>query len=316
MAIPRSPRGALAAGFAGASVVAAVTLAYASLIEPRLLRERRFRVGVPGLPPALEGLRITHLTDFHVGMSGTHGPTLRRAVAQARAWEPELVALTGDFVHGGRWEPEADLFRGLARAAPTFAVLGNHDLIASPAAADRIAAKLEAQGVRVLRNEHRVVSVRCERDLVVVAVDDPSLDRDDLPAAMVGLPALPDPRRPAILLGHAPEIVDEAPPSRFALTLAGHTHGGQIRISPFSRRTPLDLPMIAGGLDSPYARGTHLVDGNPLYVNAGLGVSGIPLRFLAPPEVAFFTLTGQIDASRDEDDPDRFLIKESNGRRD
>lgn len=309
------PRGRnVAVALVWAIAVAGLLLGYAYAIEPRRLRERRFRLGVPGLPPALEGLRIAHLTDFHVGMSGTHRSTLRRAVAVALAWQPDLVALTGDFVHAGRWEPGADLFRGLAAAAPTFAVLGNHDLSASPAAADRIAGELAAQGVRVLRNEHRVVSVRGGVEVVVVAVEDPSLDHDDLPAAMVGLPATPEVERPAILLGHAPEIVDRAPPGRFAVTLAGHTHGGQIRISPFTRRTPLELPMIAGGLDSPYARGGHVVRGNPLYVNAGLGVSGIPFRFLSPPEVAFFTLTGEIDASRGGDDPERFLIKEPNGR--
>src|SRR3712207_7832445 len=54
----------------------------------------------------------------------------------------------------------------------------------------------------------------------------------------------------------------------------------QLRFSPFKRRTPLDVPMIAGGLDSPYARGSHVVNGNPLYVNSGLGVSGVPFRFL------------------------------------
>lgn len=310
--VPR--RRALLGGLGGVSVVAALVLGYAYAVEPRRLRERRFRLGVPGLLPSLEGLRIAHLTDFHVGMTGTHRPTLRRAVAAALAWEPELVALTGDFVHAGRWEAGADLFRELAAAAPTFAVLGNHDLSVSAAATDRIADKLDAQGVAVLRNEHRVVPIRDRAEVVVVAVDDPSLDHDDLPVAMLGLSSTPDAARPAILLGHAPEIADQAPPGRFVLTLAGHTHGGQIRMSPFTRRTPLDLPMIAGGLDSPYARGGHVVRGNPLYVNAGLGVSGIPFRFLAPPEVVFFTLTGGVDESRDTDDPERFLMKEPNDR--
>jgi predicted MPP superfamily phosphohydrolase len=196
----------------------------------------------------------------------------------------------------------------LARAVPTFAVLGNHDVLGSPAATEKIVAALRAQGVRVLRNEHRIVPVRNGRGhLVLVAVDDPSLGHDDLATAMVGLPAAADPARPTILLGHAPEIVDRAPPARFALTVAGHTHGGQLRFSPFKHRTPLELPMIAGGLDSPYARGTHVVHGNPLFVNSGLGVSGIPFRFLAPPQVACFTLDRGIDADKPPDDPARFL---------
>lgn len=290
------------------AAVGLATVAYAYAVEPRRLQRRRFRVGVAGLPTTLSGVRIAHLTDFHVGMTGTRRSTLRRAVDVAVSWRPDVVALTGDFVHDGRWEPGADLFAGLARVAPTFAVLGNHDHKQDPAATERIVSALREQGVEVLRNEHRIVTVgEAGAEIVVVAVDDPSLGHDDLAAAMAGLPAGPEQDRPAILLGHAPEIVDHAPPNRFALTLAGHTHGGQLRLSPFKRRTPLELPMIAGGLDSPYPRGTHLVNGNPLFVNSGLGVSGIPFRFLAPPQVACFTLEQGVDGKKPSDDPDRFL---------
>jgi len=144
----------------------------------------------------------------------------------------------------------------------------------------------------------------------VVAVDDPSHGRDDLATAMAGLPPEREAERPAILLGHAPDVVDRAPPGRFALTLAGHTHGGQLRSSPFKRRTPLDVSMAAGGLDSAYARGALVVNGNPLFVNSGLGVSGVPFRFLAPPQVACFTLTREVEASAAADDPNRFFLPE------
>lgn len=298
----------IAAGAAVAAGLAAVGYAYA--IEPRRLQQRRYRVGVAGLPPALRGVRIAHLTDFHVGMAGTRRSTLRRAVDVAVSWQPDIVALTGDFVHEGRWEPGAELFAGLTRIAPTFAVLGNHDHKQDAAATDRIVSALGDQGVVVLRNEHRVVPIgKRGGEVVLVAVDDPSQGRDDLAAAMAGLPAVPEPDRPTILLGHAPEIVDQAPPNRFALTLAGHTHGGQLRFSPFTFRTPLELPMIAGGLDSPYPRGVHVVNGNPLFVNSGLGVSGIPFRFLAPPQVACFTLERGVDLEKPGDEAERFLVE-------
>lgn len=296
---------------AGTAILLPATAAlfYSYAVEPRRLQQRHFRLGVSDLPPGLVGVSIAHLTDFHVGMANTHRPMLRRAIAVAAAWQPDIVVLTGDFVHAGRWEPGAALFADLARTAPTFAVLGNHDHRASPTATERIVAALRAQGVQVMGNEHRVVPLRNgSAELVLVAVDDPSQGRDDLAAAMAGLPAQPERDRPTVLLGHAPEIVDRAPASRFALTLAGHTHGGQLRFSPFKRRTPLDLPMIAGGLDSPYARGTHLVNGNPLFVNSGLGVSGVPFRFLAPPQVARFVLAAGVDESKEHDDPARYLI--------
>lgn len=294
------------AGTAVAVGLAAVGYAYA--IEPRRLQQRRYRVGVAELPSALSGVRIAHLTDFHVGMAGTRRSTLRRAVDVAASWQPDIVALTGDFVHDGRWEPGAELFAELTRIAPTFAVLGNHDHKQDPAATDQIVSALRDQGVVVLRNEHRVVEVgKTGGEIVLVAVDDPSQGRDDLPAAMDGLPPASETDRPAILLGHAPEIVDRAPPHRFALTLAGHTHGGQLRFSPFTIRTPLELPMIAGGLDSRYPRGAHVVNGNPLFVNSGLGVSGIPFRFLSPPQVVCFTLELGLDLAMPNDDPERFL---------
>lgn len=298
---------------AGAIGIILVLAAYAFAIEPRRLRTTAYRLGVPGLAPPLEGVTIAHLTDFHVGMAGTRRSTLRRAVALAIAAHPDLIALTGDFVHNGRWLPQAGLFNELADSAPTFAVLGNHDHAASPTATERVVAELRSQGAMVLRNEHAIVPLRGgAASIVVVAVDDPSQDRDNLSAAMVGLPASPDPDRPTILLGHAPDIVDRAPAGRFALTLAGHTHGGQIRSSPFKRRTPLDVSMVAGGLDSAYARGALVVNGNPLFVNAGLGVSGVPFRFLAPPQIVVFTLTGQIDQSKAADDPARHFQPESN----
>ncbi|MDP9366099.1 MAG: metallophosphoesterase [Chloroflexota bacterium] len=303
----------LFAAAAAAAAIAGVLLGYAYAIEPRRLQRRSYRVAVPDLPDELEGLTIAHLTDFHVGMTGTRRSTLRRALRLAADWRPDLVALTGDFVHDGRWLPGAALFRDMAATAPTFAVLGNHDHAATAAATEGIVAALRAQGVTVLRNEHRTVPVRGGRgEVVVVAVDDPSQGRDDLATAMVGLSSEVERRRPTLLLGHAPDVIDRAPPNRFALTLAGHTHGGQLRSSPFKRRTPLDVSMAAGGLDSAYARGTLVVNGNPLFVNSGLGLSGVPFRFLAPPQVARFTLTRLLSEHASADDPERFFLPDSN----
>ena len=273
-----------------AGVAACAMFVYAAFLEPRRLRAVAYTLLVPDLPPPLAGLRVAHLTDFHVGMRGTPPSVLRRAVSQAMAWRPDLALLTGDFVHGGRWLAEADLFRGLAETTPTFAVLGNHDGWGARRETEQIAAALEDSGVTVLRNRWRTVEIGDRGEVVLVGVDDPSLQRDDLALAMDGLPTNADPSRPTILLAHAPEIADRAPERRFALIVCGHTHGGQLRLSPVQHRTFLDFGMMAGGLVSPYARGAWVVRGNPLFVNSGLGLSGLPFRFLSPPEVALFTL--------------------------
>ena len=294
---------AVAAGIPAA--IALLTAVYVAAVEPRRVRIVRFRLRVADLPAALDGVRIVHLTDFHLGMAGTRGSTLRRAVAAAVAARPDLIALTGDFVDARVWEWSGDQFAPLARAAPALAVLGKHDRLASAAATERIVAHLTGQGVRVLRHEHVAPSLRDgAAALTVVAVDHPVEGHDDLPGAMVGLSTAPESACPALLLGHAPDIVRQAPPGRFILTLAGHTHGGQIRLTPFRRRTPLDVSMAAGDLDSTYARGTHVVAANPLFVNNGLGSSGVPLRFLAPPQVAVFRLTAGL-LTKATDDPAR-----------
>ncbi len=310
MSSSASRRRWLVAGAAGAATLAAGAFGYALAVEPRRLEVVRYRLGVPNLPTALDGVRVAHLTDFHVGMASTRLMTLRRAIAATVAERPDLVALTGDFTHQGVWTRRAELFADLARTAPTFAVLGNHDRYATPDATERIVARLRAQGVRVLRNQHVVVPVRAgEGEVVVVAVDDPSLGYDDLTSAMAGLPPEAEAERPALLLGHAPDIAERAPPGRFAVTLAGHTHGGQLRFSPLKRFTPLEVPMIVGDLDSAYPRGTHVLNGNPLLVNNGLGQSGISLRFLAPPQAVFLTLAPGVDETKDADDPDRYLSR-------
>lgn len=281
-------------------------LAYAVAIEPRRLRPIAYDLLVPDLPPALAGVRLAHLTDFHVGMRGTPMATLRRAVAIAEDWRPDAVLLTGDFVHNGRWLRRADLFGPLAAAAPTFAVLGNHDSWGTTDQVEAIAAALRASGVTVLRNEHAVLSLPGPGEIVLVGVDDPSLHRDDLRRAMAGLPDAREPDRPTVLLAHAPEMADRAPEERFALIVSGHTHGGQLHVSPVKHRTILEVGMLAGGLVSPYARGTWVVRGNPLYVNSGLGLSGMPLRFRAPPELALFTLR---PAPADDEVPDNPFVR-------
>lgn len=274
-------------------------LAYARFIEPRRLQVKRYRLMVPELPTELDGMTIAHLTDFHVGMRGTQAATLGRAVRWATNQHPDITVLTGDFTHDGVWRRGADIFSGLTAVSRVFAVLGNHDHQANEAATREIARRLEGQGMRVLSNANETVAIR-GGDVVVVGVDDPHLDKDNLGKAMRGISGDREPGRPAVLLGHVPDIVDQAAPGRFALTVAGHTHGGQLRFSPWKRTTPLDVPMKVGELDSDYARGTHMVNGNPLLVSNGLGVSGAPLRFMAPPQVALIELRRRDVAGIDE----------------
>ena len=94
------------------------------------------------------------------------------------------------------------------------------------------------------------------------------------------------------------EIAADLPHDRFAAVVSGHTHGGQIRLSPGTKRSPLELAMILGKLESDWARGSHVVRGNPLVVSNGLGLSGLPLRLMAPPEVGSIRLRSAPEGAR------------------
>jgi predicted MPP superfamily phosphohydrolase len=267
------------------AVAVGAPLVYAHLVEPRWLRVERWTVCVPDLPPAWEGMRVVHLTDFQIGMWLQSRRLARRAVALAASLRPELVLLTGDFVHYGRWTDGGNIFRPLTALAPAYAVLGNHDHAATDADAAAITAGLSAQGVRVLNNAHALFSWR-GATRTIVGIDDFATGHADLLRAVDGISRG---TKLLALLTHVPDAADYAPPGWFPLILAGHTHGSQVALSlprPFSL-----IRLVDGAMRVRYPRGWYAVGDALLYVNRGIGLSSLPLRFAAPPEVALLVLT-------------------------
>jgi predicted MPP superfamily phosphohydrolase len=263
-------------------VVGGALLAYACGVERRWLSVTHHTVAVAHLPPAWDCLRVVHVSDLHLGAPGTPYGMLRRAVAVIARLRPHLIALTGDYSDDGEPRP-MDVLAPLPAIAPTVAVLGNHDYFAG--AGDAIAAALAARGITVLRNaalrfEHRGV---CG---LIAGLDD---DLAGPGADVAGLVRRLAPTMPVLALIHAPDLVERFPARWAGLTLAGHTHGAQVRLSPFRQ-----VDWIRWALDqkrSRYPRGWFEVNGNPLYVSRGLGVAGLPIRFAARPELACITLT-------------------------
>ncbi len=263
---------------------------YASLVEPRLPRVRRLRFPLAGLPPALAGLRVVQLSDLHLGPYNS-AAYLARAIRSANALAPDLVLLTGDYVHGSPAyiAPVARLLGGLRPRIAVLAVLGNHDHWEDPEACRR---ELRARGVRLLDNGRlflsagRTLSVAAPAGggLCLAGVGDYWEDRVDLEAALGGVP----PSLPRLLLAHNPDFAEsEAARSRrhrVDLMLSGHTHGGQVRL-PGVRS--LIVPSSYG---SRYAHGLCRGPAFPVYVNAGLGVTIFPVRFLRPPELTLIEL--------------------------
>ncbi|MGH2603126.1 MAG: metallophosphoesterase, partial [Dehalococcoidia bacterium] len=244
----------------------AALLGYAHFVEPRRLRIERWTVRIPHLPHVWEGMRVVHLTDFQIGMWLQDDSLPRRAIAAAGALRPDVIFLTGDFAHGGRWEQQDGLYAPLAQQAPTFAVLGNHDHAGRDSAAERVAAGLRAQGVTVLMNAHAPLEWRGE-SWMIVGVDDFATGHTDLLTAITGIARN---TRLLALLTHVPDVADYLPGGWFPLTVAGHTHGAQVRLSPFQRLSWLNVANVPRR--TKYPRGWFQVNGGLLYVNRGLGL--------------------------------------------
>jgi predicted MPP superfamily phosphohydrolase len=264
-------KGAAAVGLTGAGAVPAIAAA-----RDDVPRAERVVFAVPGLDPAHDGLRVAQLSDLHFG-ARTPLPLIRAALAEANRFQPDLVVLTGDFLTRRREDVLVlrDHVGGLA--APTVAVLGNHDVWVDPAGA---AAALRGRGYEVLENAWTKVRLR-GAPLAIVGIGDHLTRRDDVRAALRGLPAG---GATPLVLAHGPRTAEKlAALSRPALCLSGHTHGGQVNL-------PIVTKLLLASIREPYARGLYHLGHVQLYVNRGVGMSGISLRLNSPPEVTLATL--------------------------
>jgi len=252
------------------------------LIEPGHVVLREAAVPIARWPPDLGPIRIAALSDVHPGAPHVTLARVRDIVTRVNRAQPDLVVLLGDYViHGvigGRFvEPEATAaaLRDLRAPLGVYAVLGNHDWWYDGA---RVRRALEGAGIPVLENAATEVTVN-GRALWIAGVGDQMSGHDDVRRA---LSQVPD-GAPLIVLTHNPDLFPEMP-ARALLTLAGHTHGGQVNLPFFGR---LIVPSRYG---SRYAAGHIREDGRDLFVTAGIGTSIIPVRFRVPPEVSLLTV--------------------------
>jgi predicted MPP superfamily phosphohydrolase len=213
----------------------------------------------------------------------TSGSTRSGARSSAlNAREPDVHLLLGDYLDASqKWRrdlaPErvAEALARLESPLGTVAVIGNHDWRNS---GDRIWRALEAVGVVVLEDE--AVQLHAPGGpLWVAGLADLRHRRPDIGAALRDVPL----DAPTLMLSHDPDLFPGVP-NRVSLTLSGHLHGGQVAI-PFLRR-----PMLPSYYGERYARGHVVEHGRHLLVTSGIGTSGLPIRFLAPPEVYVLTL--------------------------
>jgi uncharacterized protein len=245
------------------------------LFEAGWLRLAEREVEIPRLPRELDGLRIAHLSDFHLGMPSRGERAVARAVEWAAAQQPDLVCITGDLL--SRPRAERRLLALLAQLPHPYAVLGNHDFAVSRDPFSKPARLLAFEHGKLLLDERIEVTVRTRR--VELAGVDP---RSWLVKRRSGLGQSDADLR--ILLCHFPRSLDTVERNRFDLILAGHMHAGQIVI-PYGRgRLMLAHPRAR------YSRGFYRRDDTVMHVSPGLGTSFVPLRFCARPEATMLTL--------------------------
>lgn len=276
----------------GAAVLLAIVYGlcvWSFLVEPKLLVVRHVEVASPAWRGA--PLRIGMVSDTHVGAAHMSLPRLRSVVGRLNRERPDVVVLLGDYAGGHepaalRQAPErSEILRGAAllgeARAPLgmVAVLGNHDWWYDGRALE---AQLQRVGVRVLENE----AVRLERaggSFWLAGLGDLE-SRRARPSVMQALRDVPD-DEPVVVLSHWPDPFAGVPP-RVALTLAGHTHCGQVNLPIFGRVVHASRAARRWGC------GLYDEGGRQLYVTGGLGVSILPVRFRAPPEIVLLTLRG------------------------
>jgi len=286
-------------------------------IEPRLVDEKAETADIPNLPAAWEGKRIALIADLQVGMWLDNTDTVRRIVSRIVEERPAAALIAGDFVYNPtnneaddmeredflEFREEIDeamnLLRPLTQAGiPTYAVLGNHDY-GMPTAkyakndllARNVQTALQGIGIRVLDNE--VVSLAVddgdgqseERALYLIGIGS-HVARNDQP--QVALAQVPQ-NAARIALMHNPDSFAAFPADSAPLALAGHTHGGQLRLPFMSQWSWMalvsDEKIYADGWINGFGK-----SGNRLYVNRGIGFSLIPARVNCLPELTFFTL--------------------------
>ncbi len=267
-------------GAVGALAAATGTTVYTFRLEPHWLEVTEVDLPLHGLPPSLESASLVQLSDLHVGRQ-VDDSYLLAVFETVRALAPDIVVYSGDFIsfEPGFQDHSAWIYSKAPRGQlATCGTLGNHDYgpnWAHPEVADQVAAIMEYNGVRILRNDSILVE-----GLRLIGMDDLWADRFAPSEALAAV----EPGDPAIAISHNPDTADSNGWSTFnGWILAGHTHGGQCK-------PPFLPPPLLPVRNRRYTSGIfELSDGRCMYISRGVGHLK-QVRFNVRPEVTRFSL--------------------------
>ncbi|MBL8884340.1 MAG: metallophosphoesterase [Hyphomicrobium sp.] len=286
-----------------AAVAAGVGLAgYAFGIEPMRTRVTRYAVTPPGWPPHLT-LKIAVLADIHACQPWMSEQRIENIARQTNALQPDIILLAGDYCAGHRWVTDwvhsQDWSRALGKlVAPlgVHAVLGNHDWWEDKTAQRNghgpvfSRSALEANNIRVYENQAARLETTGGGFWIAGLGDQLALlpgkkyGREAMRGVddLAGTLARVTDRSPVLLLAHEPDVFPRVP-DRVSLTIAGHTHGGQVRLLGYS-------PIVPSRFGNRYAYGHIIENGRHMIVSGGLGCAIMPVRFNVPPEIVVVEL--------------------------
>ena len=268
--------------FAAIVLLLAGMVFWGFLIEPGRLVVREQTIQIDNWPQQLDGLRIAVLSDIHADNWFVDDKKMRTIVERTNQLQPELIVILGDYMSSNgrvtrRVEPErfGAILKDLRAPLGVYSVLGNHDWWYSGIQVRR---GLEKNGIQVLENEVIHFDLRGTQ-LWLVGLADLWTRRQAIADTVAMVPE----GAPVIALTHNPDIFPDLP-QRVPLLLAGHTHGGQVR-----------LPLIGSVVESSdfgdrYVRGHVFENNHHLFVTTGIGTSIVPVRFGVPPEIVLLTI--------------------------
>jgi len=258
---------------------------WALVLEPSSVTTNRTAIELSHWHKEHNGLKVAVLSDLHVGSPHLGLVKLQQIVKQTNAEAPDLIVLLGDYViHGvvgGRFvelEAIAATLKDLQAPLGVVAILGNHDWWYD---GEQVRAALQQVNIRVLENEIMQIQ-HAGRSFWLVGLADLWTRTPDIQSS---LQKITD-NNPAIVLTHSPDVFPDIP-ERVTLTLAGHTHGGQVNLPLVGR------PVVPSKFGQRYAAGHIIEQGRHLFVSTGIGTSIIPVRFRVPPEIVILTLSSR-----------------------
>lgn len=258
-------------------VVSFAVFLWGAWVTTARLRVKCKPLAMPGFPPAFVGLRIAHLSDLHVG-SFTSPERIARWLAKLRKTPFDVAVITGDLISSGQQfhYATASVIASLECPLGVFVVSGNHEVGPD---AEPLMTLLREKGIYVLHNESVTVNYHGE-PLAIAGVQDIATGQTNLRASLGSTHGLP-----VVLLAHNPSVFSDAAEQGVALTMSGHTHGGQIAVPLLARWLNLTR------MTQPYTLGIYRRGQTTLVVSGGMGCTGLAIRVGVVPEITIWEVS-------------------------